>query len=117
MKHIYAFETKEDYEKYHSIIENFRMKLADYQKTLEEEYALMDSPKGVIWTTQELATTVFSDIPIPAYTNKDLIYMSPDLTTWETIFEKQLDGKVMPDVQQYYKEHTESEMFVILAQN
>ncbi|WP_230199543.1 hypothetical protein [Bacillus testis] len=65
----------------------------EYQKILEQEYALVDIPKGILWTTKELATTIFSVIPIPAYTNKDLIYMTPDIESWQQIFIKQLEGK------------------------
>lgn len=99
MKQIYAFEKKEEYEKYQDIIKRFAMKLNEYQKILENEYALTELPKGTLWTTEELATKVFSDIPIPAYTNKDLIYMSPDIEAWRKILVRQLDNKSLPNVQ------------------
>lgn len=115
MKQIYTFETKEEYEKYQDTIQRFSKKLNEYQKILEREYALVDMPKGILWTTEELATTVFSEIPIPAYTNKDLIYMTPDIETWQRIFIKQLDGKKLPSVQRFYESSTEKEMLIILA--
>ncbi|WP_100010247.1 hypothetical protein [Lentibacillus sediminis] len=115
MRNIYAFESQEDYIKYQDIIEEFSAKLENYQKIMEQDFKLIDSPKGIVWTTEELATTVFSDIPIPAYTNKDLIYMSPDIETWQEIFKRQLDGKSLPNVQSFYKSSTEIEMFIILA--
>lgn len=115
MKHIYAFEKKEEYEKYQEIIHRFNIKLDDYQKILENEYALRDLPKGILWTNEELATTIFSDLPIPAYTNKNLIYMSPDVVTWRNILIKQLDGKELPDVQRFYENYSENQVFIILA--
>lgn len=115
MRQIYAFEKKSDYEKYQDIISRLSSGLNEYQKVLEKEYALKDSPKAVVWTTEELATSVFAEIPIPAYTNKNLIYMSPDIKAWQNIFEKQLDGKELPAVRHFYKENTETEMFIILA--
>lgn len=115
MKQIYAFEKKNDYEKYQDTISRLSSGLIEYQQVIEREFALKDPPKAVVWTTEELATTVFSDIPIPAFTNKDLIYMSPDIKTWLNIFEKQLEGKDLPSIRQFYKEHTETEMLVILA--
>src|SRR5699024_4228439 len=115
MKHIYAFERKEEYEEYQDIIQQFSKKLNEYQIILENEYALTDFPKGVVWTTEELATTVFSEIPIPAYTNKDLIYMSPDIETWQEIFIKQLDGKNLSNVRRFYESNTKKEMLIILA--
>ena len=66
MKHIFAFERKENYDTYGDIIEKFNQKLKEYQMILEADYELRDLPKAVVWTTGELATTVFSDIPIPA---------------------------------------------------
>lgn len=115
MKQIYAFENKVGYEKYQDIINRFSEKLNEYQRILEKEYALKESPKGIVWTTEELATNVFSEIPIPAFTNKDLIYMTPEVNAWESIFVKQLDGKELPNVQKFYKDNTEKEMFIIVA--
>lgn len=115
MKKVYAFEQKSDFEKYQSIIDRLTLGLSEYQQILEEEFELKDKPKAVVWTTEELATTVFSEVPIPAYTNKDLIYMSPDIKTWQNIFEEQLDGKDLPMVRQFYQKNTEMEMCIILA--
>lgn len=115
MRQIYAFEKKSDYEKHQDIISRLSSGLIEYQQILEREFSLKDSPKAVVWTTEELATTVFSEIPIPAYTNRDLIYMTPDIKTWQHIFEKQLDGKELLTVRQFYKENIETEMFIILA--
>ncbi|RDW19906.1 hypothetical protein [Oceanobacillus chungangensis] len=115
MKQIYAFEQKEDFDRYQGIIQRFSNKLKNYQKILEEQYALNDLPKGVIWTTPELATNAFSDIPIPAYTNKNLIYMSPDIAYWRKLFLQQLEGKQLPKVQYFYENYSEKELFIILA--
>lgn len=115
MKHIFAFERKSDYEKHQDIIYEFSEKLEGYQEILINEYALNELPKGVLWTTEELATTVFANIPLPAYTNKDLIYMSPNIDTWKKIFMEQLDGKELPDIQEFYEKHSENEVFIILA--
>ncbi|KIL48500.1 hypothetical protein [Jeotgalibacillus soli] len=58
---------------------------------------------------------MFSEIPIPAYTNKSLIYMSPDIVTWRNILVKQLDGKELPDVRKFYENFSENQVFIILA--
>lgn len=115
MKQIYAFENKSDYEKYQTITQEFSERLKEYQEILENEYELKDLPKGILWTSEELATDTFSNIPIPAYTNEDLIYMSPDPESWRRIFIEQLDGKNLPHIQRFYEEYTEDEMFIILA--
>ena len=81
MKQIFAFESKDEYEKHQDIIQRFIIKLKTYQQVLEDSYALTEKPNAIVWTNEEIATTVFSDLPIPAYTNKNTIYMSPDLAT------------------------------------
>ena|SRR5699024_3090400 len=115
MKNIYAFESNEDYKKFDGIIEKFSMKLANYQAIMVEEFELIDPPKGIVWTTEELATTIFSDVPIPAYTNKDIIYISPDLGTWRKLFIQQLDGRKNPKVEKFYNDMSENHLFTIVA--
>ncbi|MFJ7973514.1 hypothetical protein [Psychrobacillus sp. NPDC096389] len=115
MKHIYAFEKIEEYTKYQSIIERFNKKLKEYQHILEKNYALSEMPKAIMWTSEELATTVLSNIPIPAYTNKDIIYMSPDLLAWRQLFIKQLDGKSLPHIEKFYENYSENHLLTILA--
>ena len=115
MKQIYAFEENKEYEKYQDVIQRFSKKLNEYQNALENKYALTDLPKGILWTTEELATTVFSDIPIPAYTSEDLIYMSPDLETWRELLVRQLDQKDLPNIRKFYETYSENQMFIILA--
>lgn len=115
MKQIYAFEKIEEYAKYQSIIEGFNKKLKEYQHILEKNYALSEMPKAIMWTSEELATTVLSTIPIPAYTNKDIIYMSPDLLAWRQLFIKQLDGKSLPHIEKFYKNYSENHLLTILA--
>lgn len=115
MKQIYAFEKIEEYAKYQSIIEGFNKKLKEYQHILEKNYALSEMPKAIMWTSEELATTVLSTIPIPAYTNKDIIYMSPDLLAWRQLFIKQLDGKSLPHIEKFYKNYSENHLLTVLA--
>lgn len=115
MRNIYAFESKEDYIKYEGMIERLSKKLEKYQKVMEEEFKLIEPPKGIVWTTEELATTVLSNVPIPAYTNKNIIYMSPDLLSWRKLFLKQLDGHKNRKVEQFYENISENQLFTILA--
>lgn len=115
MKHIYAFERKEEYSKYQDVIQRFGEKLSEYRIILEQQYGLTELPKGILWTSEELATKVFSNIPIPAYTNKDLIYMSPDVESWRKLLLRQLDEKKLPDVQKFYESYSENQVFIILA--
>lgn len=115
MKHIYAFEKISDYEKFEPVIKRFSERLADYEQTLSQDFALTDKPKGIVWTTAELATSVLSDIPIPAYTNKDVIYMSPDLDAWRQLFIRQLDGNELPHIRKFYENYSENHLFTIVG--
>lgn len=115
MKHIYAFEKIADYEKFEPIIERFNDRLAGYEQTLSQDFALTDKPKGIVWTSAELATSVLSDIPIPAYTNKDVIYISPDLDAWRKLFIQQLDGKELPHIRAFYENYSENHLFTIVG--
>ncbi|WP_404456522.1 hypothetical protein [Oceanobacillus kapialis] len=115
MKHIYAFEKKEDYEKYQSIIERFRKRLIEFQQILEKDFALRELPKGIVWTSVELATTTFSDVPIPAFTNRDLIYISPDLSSWRELFISQLEGRSNTKIEDFYENLSEDHIFTIVG--
>ncbi|TQS74211.1 hypothetical protein DX933_12855 [Ornithinibacillus gellani] len=104
MKHIYAFEDVITFENLRKDVKEIKAVLDDYQKIMEQHYELKEVPRACIWTTEELATTFFSSVPIPAFTNNDVIYMSPDVASWQELFVKQLDNKDLPDIQRYYEE-------------
>lgn len=107
MKHIYAFETPYEAVKYLEIIESFKVRLKDFKALLEEEYELNEPPKGFVWTPVDLATSTFSDIPIPAYTNRNLIYMTPDIGEWRNFFMKiygDVENDLIKDFYQHYKD-------------
>ena len=115
MKHIYAFEDIREYEQHQEIIQRFSERLDEYQSLLEEEYALVDKPKGVVWTSAEAATSIFSDLPIPAFTNKDTIYITLDVKAWRKLFIQQLDGKDLPHIQRFYEQLSENHILTILG--
>lgn len=115
MKNIYAFEDIEEYEKHQDIIQRFSERLNEYQLLLEEEYALVDKPKGVVWTSAEAATSIFSDLPIPAFTNKHTIYITPDVKAWSNLLIQQLDGKDLPNIQGFYEQISENHILTILG--
>lgn len=54
MKHIYAFESKKDFSNFQGIIERLTQNLLKFQYELEQNYALRDLPKGIVWTSEEL---------------------------------------------------------------
>lgn len=115
MKYIYAFEDIEEYRKHLYIIQRFSERLNKYQLLLEEEYVLIDKPKGVVWTSAEVATSIFSELPIPAFTNKDTIYITPDVEAWRKLFIQQLDGKDLPHIERFYEQLSENHVLTILG--
>ncbi len=115
MKHILAFEKKSEVEKYERMVKRFKKQLSEYQKLLEEEYVLVDQPKAVVWTSATSATTVFSELPIPAFTNKDLIYITPDLEEWQKLFFRQLEGRALPEIRKFYEELSNNFILAILG--
>lgn len=115
MKNIYAFESEADYFKHNGIIDKFSTRLVNYQEILVEEFELLEPPKAIVWTSTDLATSVFSNVPIPAYTNQDIIYISPDLEDWRNLFIRQLNGRENAKVENYYKNITDNHLFTILA--
>ncbi len=115
MINIFAFETVDEYKKYEETIKRFNKKLEKYIDLLQKDYVLTELPKGIVWTTKELATTAFSTIPIPAFTNKDLIYITPSLEEWRSLFIKQLDDKELPEVRDFYENMSENHVLTIVG--
>ncbi|QXE02555.1 hypothetical protein [Terribacillus sp. DMT04] len=103
MRFIFSVENREDYDRYQVITEEFKEKLAAYEQVLQTEYKLIDKPKAFVWTTSELATSVYSNVPIPAFTNKDVIYMTPDLSAWRSLFMAQLEERDYPEIKAFYE--------------
>lgn len=74
--------------------------IMDYAKSLEE-ITSFDAPRGIVFHDLKSATELYSDIPIPAYTSRDLIHMSPDPSVWTELFLSTVGGE-MERVERYY---------------
>lgn len=92
MKHIYAVETKEELQKYQKFVHEAEPRLKEYIDFLKKEYEVIGLPRTIMWASEEIATKLISDIPIPAYTNEFRVVMTPELEAWRTIYLKQLEG-------------------------
>lgn len=103
MKYIYAFENEQEHSKYEDVINQLIPEINRYKNILEEKYQLKELPNGFIWTTPYIASNIFSDIKLPAYTRNEAIYLSPDKTKWLDIFHEQLGGYDMEWIDEYYK--------------
>ena len=112
MKHIYAVETEKELIEYQKYVKSIEPKLNAYIDFLKKEYEVSELPKAIVWTSGEIATTLISDIPVPAYTNEHRVVMTPVLDTWREIYIKQLDAlgdsreieKDVNAIRDYYRE-------------
>lgn len=113
MKHIYAFESLAEAKEYETVIQNFKTKLDQFELHLKEHFKLEEPPKGIVWTSGELATETFSEIPIPAYTNKDIVYMSPEKSDWQSLYSNMLIDVFDDEIEDYYKKEAENLIITI----
>jgi hypothetical protein len=115
MRQIYAYDNPGYYEQYEEVTARLYRRLMDYQTILEDEYQLEDPPRGIIWTSKDIATNVFSDVPVPAYTSRDVIFMTPDVSEWQSVMYAQLEERSRPDLEKYYQAFDEDNVLIILA--
>ena len=121
IKQIFAFESIADYENYACEIKSLTSKLELYKERLINDFQLKVLPKTIVWTSSENATTVFSRVPVPAYTNRETIFMSPSVKEWKDFYLSQLEGEelehhdVIAYIKQYFQSITIDHVFCILA--
>lgn len=121
MKQIYAFESIQDFENYKEEIDLLNKKLKTYKELLINQFELIELPKSIVWTSSKNATTVFSQVPVPAYTNRETIYMSPSVSEWKAFYLSQLDGEDLEHndeihyIKNYFQSLTIDDVFCILA--
>lgn len=118
---IFAFESIEEYEEYASEIAILNNKLNKYKNLLINQFELNVLPKSIVWTSSKNATTVFSQVPVPAYTNRETIFMSPSVREWRRFYLSQLEDEELGDndniqyIKQYFRSITTDHVFCILA--
>ena len=92
MEHIYAVESTTQLRTYQTFASQIQTALDGFIAYLRSEFQVTELPRAVLWTNEKIATSLISDIPIPAYTNDYRIVMCPDPETWKRIYLKQLEG-------------------------
>ncbi|MGX7163494.1 hypothetical protein [Enterococcus massiliensis] len=115
MENIYAFSEKKEFDKYKETISSLNNVVHNYKQVLEKDYALRKSPRGIVWTTPNHATTIFSKNPIPAFTRDNVIFFSPDEEKWREIFHEQLGNHSLPWIDDYYKENLFNQLADVLC--
>ncbi|MBA2173764.1 hypothetical protein H0266_02520 [Halobacillus locisalis] len=71
-----------------------------------------DYPRGVVFHDLQSATELYSTIPIPAYTSRDLIHIEPRVETWKEIFLTSATDSVAID---YYNNMDTKDVAAIIA--
>lgn len=118
---IFAFESIDEYENYASEIQLLNNKLNMYKELLINQFELKVLPKSIVWTSSEIATTVFSQVPVPAYTNRETIFMSPSVKEWKKFYLSQMEDEELGNndniqyIKQYFQSITIEHVFCILA--
>jgi hypothetical protein len=70
-------------------------------------------PRGIIFHDMNSATELYSTIPLPAYTSRDLIHITPLIETWRELYLSTSEG--VEAATTYYKELSLDDITVIAA--
>lgn len=106
MEHIYAVETSNQLEAYQDFVSQIQVDLEKYIANLQDNFQVTSLPRAIVWTSKKIATTLISNIPIPAYTNDHRIVMCPETGAWRDIYLRQLDGitgDASSEIRNYYR--------------
>jgi hypothetical protein len=87
-------------------------KLVQFSSSLNE-IASFQSPRGIIFHDLTSATQLYSTIPLPAYTSRDLIHITPLVETWKDIYISTTKGVEV--AKKYYSELDMDDVAVIAA--
>lgn len=111
MKYIYAVASEEELSRFKDFKNRHYRQIQDFISYLSESFEVSDFPKLLLLTSEETATNLLSELPIPAYTNGERIVFTPDLEVWRKIYLKQLDNltddsadnKLVEEIKTYYQ--------------
>ncbi|WP_226580550.1 hypothetical protein [Halobacillus litoralis] len=87
-------------------------KLQQFSYSLEN-LTTFKCPRGIIFHDLKSATKLYSTIPLPAYTSRDLIHINPLPDTWKGIFLSTTRNLSIAD--QYYRNLSIDDIAVIAA--
>ncbi|VXB15953.1 conserved hypothetical protein [Bacillus sp. 349Y] len=87
-------------------------KLVAFSESLNE-IASFQSPRGIIFHDLPSATQLYSTVPLPAYTSRDLIHITPLVDTWKGIYLSTTNGVEVAET--YYSALALDDVAVIAA--
>ncbi|UOR11210.1 hypothetical protein [Halobacillus amylolyticus] len=88
--------------------------LADFAKSLAE-ITSFEKPRGIVFHDLKSATELYSEIPLPAYTSRDLIHINPLTEVWKDIFLESARGKSVTKAELYYSSLEDVDVAIIAA--
>lgn len=108
MKHIYCVHDQDELSRCQQFVSDHQKEIENYIHYLTTYFQVKELPNAIVWTNQDIACELISDIPIPAYTNEYRIVFDSDLDTWKEIYLKQLEQydlelKVVQEINDYYE--------------
>ncbi len=117
MEYIYAVAHEGELAEYRRFTARTEGRLAGYLEFLKARYRVSELPRAIVWASRETATRLFSDLPVPAYTNEYRVVFCPVLAAWQDIYLRQLDGmEGCGALERYYRERlSENHVLQILG--
>ncbi|WP_079528363.1 hypothetical protein [Halobacillus hunanensis] len=88
--------------------------LNDFAHDLEK-LTTFDYPRGIVFHDLKSATELYSEIPLPAYTSRDLIHLSPLTEVWKGIFLSSTKGQDVTKAVEYYSSLEQVDVAMIAA--
>lgn len=99
-------------------LEESGIELIELLNTFSEslkELTSFANPRGIVFHDLKSATEIFSDIPLPAYTSRELIHINPLVEIWKDIFMSSVKNKKSLKPERYYSSLELVDVAVIAA--
>ncbi|MFD2922891.1 hypothetical protein [Halobacillus naozhouensis] len=80
-----------------------------------KKFTTFEDPRGIVFHDLKSATELYSEIPLPAYTSRDLIHLNPLTEVWRDIFLASTRGKDVTKAVEYYSSLEEVDVAMIAA--
>lgn len=114
-KNIYAVESEEELKEQMKFKEKYMAKLTAYVELLKRKYRLIDLPEAILWTKNEIATGIISNIKYPAYTNDVRIVFDGNPKIWSKILLDCFKDVDIPFVQAYFRNLSKDYVLTVLG--
>ena len=91
MEHLYLVQAYDQLRKSEDFVCENKQRIDAFSSYLMEHMAVSELPRAVVWTDLPTATSLISDIPVPAYTNEYRTVISADCEAWKRLLLQQLE--------------------------